>query len=104
MGRSSFEPSTRTSSFSARIRGGPANPLGGRTVDWGPLLSSKTVRVLVPFAAPIIDWYWIDAYPHVVDMLRNEKPVFFTFVDTIAAAILKTGWEPPGELEPPQPP
>ena len=32
----------------------------------------------------------LDAYPHVVDMLRNEKPVFFTFVDTIAAAILKT--------------
>jgi hypothetical protein len=54
---------------------------------------------------PVFDlWYWIDAYPHVVDMLRNEKPVFFTFDDTIAAAILKTAWEPPGELEPPQPP
>ncbi len=54
---------------------------------------------------PVFDlWYWIDAYPHVVDMLRNEKPVFFTFDDTIAAAILKTEWEPPGELEPPQPP
>jgi hypothetical protein len=49
-------------------------------------------------------YYWIDAYPHVVDLLRNDKPVFFTFNDAIAAAILKTDWEPPGELEPPQPP
>jgi hypothetical protein len=51
---------------------------------------------------PVFDiWFWMDSYPHIVDMLRNEKPVFFVFNDTLQAATLKTGWEPPGELEPP---
>lgn len=72
-------------------------------VPQGGTLGTNSKRAGSP--QPVFDlWYWIDAYPHVVDMLRNEKPVFFTFVDTIAAAILKTGWEPPGELEPPEPP
>ena len=49
---------------------------------------------------PLFDiWYWMDSWPHFVDMLRNEKPVFFVFNDSLQAASLKTGWEPTGEAE-----
>ncbi|HEY6763457.1 MAG TPA: hypothetical protein VI386_01685 [Candidatus Sulfotelmatobacter sp.] len=49
---------------------------------------------------PLFDiWYWMDSWPHFVDTLRNEKPVFFVFNDSLQAASLKTGWEPTGEAE-----
>jgi hypothetical protein len=38
-----------------------------------------------------------------VDLLRNEKPVFFQFNDTSAGAFLTTGSEPVGEGEAPAP-
>src|SRR5258708_38133333 len=62
-------------------------------VPQGGTLGTNSKRVVTP--QPVFDlWYWTD----VVDMLRNEKPVFYTFVDTIAAARLKPGRERPDEL------
>jgi hypothetical protein len=36
---------------------------------------------------------------YIVDMLRNEKPVYFVFNDSNQAGSLHTGWEPTGEAE-----
>ena len=44
-------------------------------------------------------WYWMSSWPHFVDMLHNEKPVFFIFNDVLKAAIVKTTPEPVGEEE-----
>jgi hypothetical protein len=35
-----------------------------------------------------------------VDLLRNEKPVYFQYNDTTNGAFLATGSEPVGEAEP----
>jgi hypothetical protein len=49
---------------------------------------------------PVFDiWYWMDSWAHIVDMLRNEKPVFFVFNEPLKGATLKTAWEPTGEEE-----
>ena len=42
-------------------------------------------------------FYWDSAFT--VDLLRNEKPVFFQYNDTNNGAILGTGSEPVGEVE-----
>lgn len=49
--------------------------------------------------------YWLDALPSVVDILRNEKPLYFTWFDYSAQVpgrmfgILGTSLEPVGEEE-----
>jgi hypothetical protein len=49
--------------------------------------------------------YWLDALPSVVDVLRNEKPVYFTWFDYSAQVagrmfgVVGTSLEPVGEEE-----
>jgi hypothetical protein len=40
-------------------------------------------------------------FPGAVDLLRNEKPVYFNFNDTTMGALLSTGPKPVGEGETP---
>lgn len=44
-------------------------------------------------------YYPIEAYPDIVDMLRNESPVLLTYDLNMGYARLETGLEPVGELE-----
>ena len=44
--------------------------------------------------------YWMHSWPHFVDMLRNEKPVYFLYDDSSNRAEIATNWEPVGEAEP----
>jgi hypothetical protein len=44
-------------------------------------------------------YYHMDAWEAILDVLRNEKPVFFSFHDTNNAAQIYTGEEPVGEGE-----
>jgi hypothetical protein len=44
--------------------------------------------------------YWMSSYPLFIDMLRNEKPVYFLYDDSSNRAEVATNWEPVGEAEP----
>ena len=50
----------------------------------------------------VIYWMYDHDYSDVVDMLRNEKPVFLRYVGP-NYAYLNTGAEPTGEFEPSSP-
>ena len=43
--------------------------------------------------------YYINDWAAILDILRNEKPVYFNFSDTSNAAQIYTGNEPVGEEE-----
>ena len=36
-------------------------------------------------------------YAHVIDLLRNEKPIYFSFSDVSKLGFIRTGKEPVGE-------
>ena len=38
-------------------------------------------------------------YGHVIDLLRNEKPIYFSYSETSNLGFLRTGKEPVGEGE-----
>lgn len=44
-------------------------------------------------------YYHMDAWAAIVDILRNESPVYFNFSDTSNAAQIYSGSEPVGEGE-----
>ncbi|MGC2827796.1 MAG: hypothetical protein WA322_26795 [Pseudolabrys sp.] len=44
--------------------------------------------------------YWMYSWPYFVDLLRNEKPVYFLYDDSSNRAEIATNWEPVGEAEP----
>ena len=44
-------------------------------------------------------YYYIDDWEAILDILRNEKPVYFNYRDTNNAAQIYTGDEPVGEEE-----
>lgn len=44
--------------------------------------------------------YWMYSYAQFIDMLRNEKPVYFLYDDAVNTAEVATNWEPIGEAEP----
>ncbi len=41
----------------------------------------------------------VSMYYDVLDMLRNEKPIYISFLDSPPKAYLHTSWEPVGEGE-----
>jgi hypothetical protein len=45
-------------------------------------------------------WFWDHMWPAMIDMLRNEGPVFFYYDDSYNGALFKTAPEPVGEGEP----
>ena len=44
-------------------------------------------------------YYHMDAWAPIIDVLRNEKPVYFNYNDTANTAQMYTGKEPVGEGE-----
>ncbi len=44
-------------------------------------------------------YFWLYYWQHIVDMIRNEKPVEFLFDDSDNTAVLRTDREPIGENE-----
>lgn len=44
-------------------------------------------------------WLWEHMWPTMIDMLRNEGPVFFYYDDSYNSAFFKTAPEPVGEAE-----
>jgi hypothetical protein len=43
--------------------------------------------------------YHIHMYPHIIDILRNEKPIYFSYSDKSKLGYIRTGKEPVGEGE-----
>ncbi len=43
--------------------------------------------------------YSISEYDHFLDLLRNEKPVYFFYNETTKVGYIRTGQEPIGEAE-----
>ena len=41
--------------------------------------------------------YNMSMYPNVIDLLRNEKPIYFSYSDNLKMGHLRTGKEPIGE-------
>ncbi len=41
--------------------------------------------------------YHMSMYPNVIDLLRNEKPIYFSYSDSLKMGHLRTGKEPIGE-------
>lgn len=46
-------------------------------------------------------YFWMYSWPHLVDTLRNEKPVYFFYNDSNNTCVIKTSDEPIGEEESP---
>ncbi len=44
-------------------------------------------------------YYWMSSWSQCVDMLRNEKPVYFSYNDSNNTAVITTSDEPVGEEE-----
>ena len=44
-------------------------------------------------------YFWMDTWEPTVDMLRNEKPVYFGYSDTTGRGSISTAAEPVGEEE-----
>jgi hypothetical protein len=70
-----------------------------RFAPQGGTLGTNKKLPPTPGFADVEMWYWMDTWPYIVDMLRNEKPVYFVFNDANQAGSLHTGWEPTGEAE-----
>lgn len=43
--------------------------------------------------------YPLSMYPNILDMLRNEKPIYFHFAEDLNIGFIRTGKEPVGEGE-----
>ncbi len=43
--------------------------------------------------------YPMSMYGHILDILRNEKPIYFSYSDTSKLGFIRTGKEPVGEGE-----
>jgi hypothetical protein len=43
--------------------------------------------------------YSMSMYPNVLDILRNEKPIYFSYYETSKLGFIRTGKEPVGEGE-----
>ncbi|MGB5653587.1 MAG: hypothetical protein WBM56_07115 [Robiginitalea sp.] len=43
--------------------------------------------------------YPLSMYPNIIDLLRNEKPIFFRYAIDLKLGFLRTGKEPVGEGE-----
>ena len=43
--------------------------------------------------------YPISMYPNILDLMRNEKPIYFSFSDKSKLGYIRTGKEPIGEGE-----
>ena len=75
----------------------------GRVLLWfapqGGALGANRKNPPAPGFADVEMWFWMDTWPYIVDMLRNEKPVYFVFNDADQGGSLHTGWEPTGEEE-----
>ncbi|MEB8329778.1 hypothetical protein OO009_10450 [Flavobacteriaceae bacterium KMM 6897] len=44
--------------------------------------------------------YPMSMYPNVIDLLRNEKPIYFSYSESLKMGYLRTGKEPIGEGSP----
>jgi len=43
--------------------------------------------------------YHLSMYPNIIDLLRNEKPIYFSYSDKSKGGYIRTGKEPIGEGE-----
>jgi len=43
--------------------------------------------------------YHLSMYPNIIDLLRNEKPIYFSYSDKSKVGYIRTGKEPVGEGE-----
>jgi len=41
--------------------------------------------------------YPMSMYPNVIDLLRNEKPIYFSYTENLKTGFVRTGKEPIGE-------
>ena len=65
-----------------------------RFAPQGGTLGTNRKNPPAPGFADVEMWFWMDTWPYIVDMLRNEKPVYFVFNDANQVGSLHTGWEP----------
>jgi hypothetical protein len=68
--------------------------------DIGQLIFLPDGKTLPPDSATNL-YYHLSNYPHVIDLLRNEKPVYWHFVGTGGGNenAIRTSVEPQGEGE-----
>jgi hypothetical protein len=64
-------------------------------MPWASCSTTHAVHLFDGLCALVV----LDTWPYIVDILRNEKPVYFAFNDSIQSGSLHTGWEPTGEEE-----